>query len=282
MSAIMKSLATALLLGATLAPALRAQSPENPSLSFTINGGLNSGGDLWQVNKQVLRSPRGIQDTATITRRIRPGISAMLGMSYFRSPRLGFNAEIAYYGLGTEQDCRGPAVYQPDTLNGQNIDFNRTVCDGAKGQHISSNVITLQAGAVFRFGNPGHVMPYLRGIVGGGFIGNTFVETASIIQNPSCTTIDNVCEVKIITERNPHTFTYNFAAAFGLALPMGPGYRLDLEGRELFAALPVIDQPALIGVNNQPVSQSRLTLKRSTLFTVGLEVLLERSHPRRY
>ena len=272
----------AILVAALVAPAaLRAQSPEEPSLSFTISGGINAGSDLWRIDKQVLRSRDSAgnvyQDTATITRRLRPNLSAMLGMSYLRSPHLGFHAEIAYYGLGTEQDCRGPAVFQPDSAR-----FNQTVCDAAKGQHISSNVIDFQAGVLYRVVPGQHVSPYFRVDLGVGFLGNSFVETTSIIASQRCGTVDNICEVKIITERNSHTFTYSGALAFGLSLPVGTGYRFNFEGRDLITALPVIDQPALIGTNSQPVSQSHLALKNVPIFTFGLDVLLERTHPRRY
>lgn len=278
----MKLAAILLLLGCVAAPSLaRAQSAEEPSLAFTISAGVNAGSDLWQINKQVLRNHDTLgnlyQDTATITRRLRPGISAMLGVTYQRSPHLGLHAEIAYYGLGTEQDCRGPAIYQADSAQ-----FNKAVCDATKGQHIGSNIIDFQVGALYRVVSGQRVSPYFRAAIGAGFLGNSFVETTAFVASTRCGTIDELCEVKIITERNSHTFTYSGLLAFGLSIPMGTGYRFNFEGRDLVTALPVIDKPALIGFSGQPVSQSHLAVKNVPIFVFGLDVLLERTHPRRY
>lgn len=276
----MRRLALPLALTAALVawPAsLHAQSRDEPSLAFTISGGLNAGRDLWQVGKQVLRSPSGQTDTATITRRIRPGLTATLGVSYFRSSHFGVNAEIAFYGLGTEQDCKGPASFSPDTTS-----FNQAVCTGINGAHISSNIAAFQVGATYRFLDPQRVSPYVRANVGFGFLGGSFVETSAAIRDPQCNTADNICEVKVITERSPHALTWTMSLAGGITVPMGTGYRFRMEARDLITALPVIDQPALIGANNQPVSTSFMRVKHIPIFTFGLDVLLERSHPRRY
>ncbi len=104
----------------------------------------------------------------------------------------------------------------------------------------------------------------------------------SLIANQRCGTVDGTCEVKIITERNSHTFTYSGALAVGLSFPLATGYRVNFEARDLVTALPVIDQPALIGPTNQQVSQSHLAVKNVPIFTFGLDVLLERTHSRRY
>lgn len=264
-----------LLLAVLVRPAVaRAQSSEEPTLAFTISGGLSTGSDLWQINKQVLRAPSGAQDTATVARRLRPGITAALGVTYYRSPHFGLNAEIAYYGLGTEQSCNGPATFSDP--------FNQEVCDGANGEHISSSVVAFQAGGIWHAGNPAHATPYLRADLGLGFLENTFVETEALIADTQCNTVDNTCIVKIITERNPRTFTWTVSLAAGLALPVGTGYRFRMEARDLLTALPVIDQPALIGVNSQPVSASHMKVKSIPIITFGLDVLLERSHSRRY
>ncbi|HEY2804284.1 MAG TPA: hypothetical protein VGI92_00340 [Gemmatimonadales bacterium] len=274
MNSLVRRTVLASILLTPLAGALSAQSRDQPSLAFTISGGLNAGGDLWQVDKQVLRSTTGGQDTATVNRRLRPGLTATLGMSYFQSPHFGWNAEIAFYGLGTEQDCRGPAVYSDA--------FNQKVCTSASGGHIGSNLISFQGGGTWRLGDPDKVTPYVRANLGVAFIGNSFVETSTFIQDPACTTADNVCEVKIITERNPRTFTWTTSLAIGVSMPIGSGYRFRMEGRDLITALPVIDSPALIGVNSQPVSDSHMKLKNIPIFTFGFDVLLERSHARRY
>ena len=267
---------TALLfvLGAACAGSVRAQSPEEPTLAFTISAGLSTGGDLWQINKQVLRAPSGAQDTATVGRRLRPGITAALGVTYYRSPHFGLNAEIAYYGLGTEQSCSGPATFSDG--------FNQEVCTGANGTHVSSSVVAFQGGGVWNLGSPERTTPYVRTDIGLGYLENTFVETEALIADPQCNTVDNTCIVKIITERNPKTFTWTVSLAAGLAFPVGTGYRFRMEARDLITALPVIDQPALIGVNAQPVSASHMRVKSIPIITFGLDVLLERSHPRRY
>jgi len=88
----------ALLLWTTSA---RGQSPSEPSLAFTISAGMSTGQKLWSIDNQTLivSGGQGATDSVGLARSIRPGIAASLGLSYYRSPHWGLNAEIAYFGL---------------------------------------------------------------------------------------------------------------------------------------------------------------------------------------
>lgn len=270
---------------ALVAPAWsHAQSASEPSLAFTISGGLTTGGILWNLDNQAILAPGGPPaqfDTMRLGRRMVPGITASLAVSYFRSPHWGLNAEVGYFGVGSEQQCTGPAVYKPDSEN-----LNRQGCDRANGRHTSTSVIGFLVGGTYRFFPTAAVQPYLRGNVGLGLLGNSFVETLGIVQHSSCLPIasDGICPYVLLSERNKPGATLLVSLAGGFAYQLGPGYRVRMEFRDMVMTLPEVTGPAPNpgSLNNDNFPPTRNVVRHIPLLTIGFDVLLEQRRTRRY
>lgn len=274
----MRSLATVAVLAILAVPAARAQSSSEPSLSFTISGGLTTGQKLWNIDDHLLAAPGATYDTVRLGRRLTPGLAASLSMSLFRSPRWGLNAEVAYFGLASEQRCEGPAVYVPDSEN-----LTKKGCDNANGRHSSSSVIGFLAGGVYQFLDSSRIQPYIRANAGFGLLGASFVETLAIVNHTSCAPIssDNICPYPLLTERKKTSSTWLVSVAAGLVMQLGPGYRLRMEGRDLILQIPTV-QRGSTNTSNLGDTETRSVVKHIPIFMIGFDVMLERRRSRRY
>ncbi len=275
----MRTFATVAVLAVLAAPAARAQSADEPSLAFTISAGLSTGQKLWNVDNQPLLAPAGAYDTVRLGRRLVPGLTASLGMSLFRSPHWGLNAEIGYFGVGSEQLCIGPAVYANDSLN-----LNRQGCENANGRHAASSAIGFLVGGVHQFLDSSSAWhPYIRANAGVGLLGASFVETNSLVHGPQCAGIspsDNICPYTILSERKKRSATFLVSLAGGFTVNFGQGYRIRMEGRDLIMQIPRVTGPADPTTGN--IADAKLVVKHVPSFTIGLDVLLERRRTRRY
>ena len=275
----MRPIAATLALGLLASP-LAAQSREDPSLAFTISGGMSAGGDLWRIDRQPLAAPGTAQDTVGLARRLRPGIAASLGMSFFRSPHVGLNFEVAYFGLGSEQTCEPPAAgFVPNPDNSESI--NSKACTNAHGQHTASGAIGFLAGGTYRFLDPQKVQAYVRVNAGVALLSNSFVQTVGLVHDTACVSADNICPYQILSERNRQSATWLVSLAGGFSYYLGPGYRVRMEGRDLLLTLPIAAGPAVPGStgNFPPIKH---VVKHIPVFMIGFDVLLERRHTRRY
>ncbi len=263
-------LALLLLSGARIA---RAQSSSEPQLVFTVYGGLSEGSALWRVPRQPMLVPgTSQQDTVGLARRLRPGLVAGVVTTYFRSPHFGWSADIAYFGIGSEQGCEGPAVYQPDSEA-----QNQKVCTNANGQHVGTNVVGFLVGFTYRFAPEGHVQPSVRVTAGPGFIGNSsYFETTGIARTTGCPLS---CTFIILedTERKGLTWVVNLAA--GMSVWLAPAYRLRMEARDIITQLPIATGPHPL---SSPAPPTGSVVKHLPTFLFGLDILLERRHTRRY
>ena len=273
----MRTFATVAVLAVLGAPAARAQSASEPSLAFTISGGMSAGQKLWNVDNQRLVAPGGAYDTVRLGRRLTPGLTASLAMSFFRSPHFGFNGEIAYFGLSSEQRCIGPATYVTDTDN-----LNKKACDNANGRHVASSVIGFMAGAIYQFLDSSSAWhPYLRANAGLGLLGASFVETIGFVHHPMCSTSDQICPYTLLSEKKKTSATVLLSIAGGFSVNLGTGYRVRMEGRDLILQIPQVQGPAT-PTSTGNIATTKLTTKHVPVFTIGFDVLLERRHTRRY
>ncbi len=274
----MRLLATIAALALCIAPAARAQSPSEPSLAFTISGGMSQGGPLWTIDRQPLSAPGGPPpafDTVTIGRKLRNGVSASLAVSLYRSPRFGINAEVGYFGVGSEQRCSGPPQYAPDSLN-----INQQACERGNGQHVATSLVAFLAGGTYRFLPGSRVQPFVRANAGLAFLSNAFVETSGLVAYPQCSPVSNVCLYNMIAEKNRPSMTWVVSLAGGFSAWLGAGYRIRMEARDLMTSLPVVNSTTMTPTGL--VAEGRMTVKHVPVYMIGLDVLLESRHPRRY
>lgn len=262
---------------ALLAAPAMAQTPDEPSLAFTISGGRTTGAKLWTIDRQELTATGTNRDTVVLGRRLRPGLQASLGVSYYRSPHFGWNAEVAYFGLNNTQRCElAGAAYDPDANN-----LNSQACPSANGGKKVTSIVAFLVGGTFRLFDETKVQPYIRGNVGLGLMGSSLIETSGIVTSPSCLTTDSRCPLQLASERKRVSATLLASVAAGFAYPLGRGYRVRMEGRDLMVSLPVATGPAPIDPQGYFPPTDRV-LKHIPTFTIGFDVLLERRRSRRY
>lgn len=270
----MRSFATVSLLALALAGTARAQSSSEPSLVFSITGGLTTGQRLWSVNNQEIPvvKPGPLEtDSLVLARRLQPGLVASLGMSFFRNRHFGLNAEIAYFGINSKQQCIGPAVYKAGTTN-----QNQIGCETANNRNAGTSVIGFMGGAIYQLGDSATFRPYFRANAGLGLLAASYVETNGDL---SCTT--GVCPFPLLLEKSTRSMTWLVSLSAGIAVDLGPGYRVRMEGRDLLISLPHVDGPAPLGPTGA-VATTRSVLKHIPMFMIGFDVMLERRRARRY
>jgi hypothetical protein len=272
----LRPFASVLLLAVFVAPAARAQSADEPSLAFTISGGLTAGGKLWRIDAQPLLAPGG-QDTVGLARRLLPGIAASLGISLFRSPHLGINGEVGYFSLAGEQGCTPPASgFLADTVH-----TNEQGCTTANGLHKATSVIAFLGGLTYRPSGTAHVQPFLRANAGLALLNNSFIETIGVVHAQKCNTNDNLCVYELLSEKHKTSASWVVSLAGGVSFDLGPGYRVRMEGRDLIVSIPTVTGPGVpSGTFNYP--QAARVVRHVPVFMIGFDVLLEQRHTRRY
>ncbi len=255
---------------------LGAQSRQDPSLVFSIGLGLTSGQRLWEVSQALPVAASVAMDTVGLGRYLRPSLTATVGMSYFRARNLGWAFEVGYFGVGSEQRCAGPAAYVPDPDQ-----INLQGCSRAQGLHKQTSIVGFQGGIIYRFTPGAMFQPYLRTTAGLGLIGNSFVETSGpVVVAPNCT-LQSPCDLILIDEAGNQAATWVATLAGGLSIDLAPAYRLRMEVRDFVTSLPVVNGPAdplLIG----QVGSTGRKLVHVPTFTLGIDLVFERRHTRRY
>ena len=270
MRRLLSALAVLLILGA---PRADAQSREEPNLIFSINFGLTTGKELWTIPRQPLIAPAGAEDTVALGRRLRPGLTGIVSATLFRSPRLGYTAEVGYYGLASEQRCAGPAAWAPDSN-----DVNQQGCERAHGKHLATSVVGFQAGLHYRLLQTGRFQAFLRGTGGLGLIGNSYVQTSGlVVVPPNCT--PSPCDLRLVDEADRRSLTWIASLTAGFSVSVAPGYRLKMELRDIITSVPVATGPAAA---NSAIAPTGSRTVHVPTFMFGLDLVFERRHARRY
>ena len=270
--------------------ALHAQSPQQPTLILTINGGLTSGGDLWTLPRQLVpvigaTDPNGQFDTLRLGRRLRPGIVASLVATLHRSRHVGYAFEVGYFGLDSEGRCEAIVPFHPDAGTPAPEMKNQQACEAAQGNHFGTNVIGFQGGLVYRLTPPGPVSPYVRATGGLAALGSSYVQTITRVLAPQgcASTGSNTCNIALLVQQRRVSATWSGTLAAGLSWAFGPGYQLRLEARDFIVSLPIAsDSTTPTTANPDPVARVGSRTKHVLILTAGLDVILERRHRRRY
>ena len=276
----MKRIATVLAVLVLRGSAAFAQqlSPQEPHLVFSISAGLSSGSHLWTLPNHlqpVAGASLSNQDTMALGRVLRPGIVAGLTASYFTSPRFGWTAEVTYFGFASEQRCTGPTVYQPEADS-----INRQACGRAQGLHVATSVVGFLGGATFRFFPDRRVEPFVRAVAGLGLLGNSYIQTSGVVRSTQCQTADNLCSLTLVKESKASQLTFVTSLSAGFSFALSPAYRVRFEGRDVITSLPVATGN---GSGSDPaVVPTGRVVRHIPTFTIGVDIILERRHPRRY
>ncbi len=271
---------------AAIARPLAAQTPDHPNLILSIQGGLMSGGDLWHLPDQLVpvQAIGSSYDTISIGRRLQSGLSAAVTGMYFTSPHLGYTVELGYYGLGSEGQCAGVGTFKGDSVSGERP--NQLACTAAQGNNFPTSMFGFQGGLTYRILPEGTVSPYGRFTAGLALIDNSFVETTPEIFAPkTCTgqaggTQTQQCAYVLLQAPNRPSMTWLATLAVGNTFHLSPGYNARLEVRDLITSLPIARDSGL--ANGVAMAKTGWRTRHMIGLIFGLDVILERSHRRRY
>lgn len=257
-----------------------AQSPDQPSLTFTISAGLTTGSPLWDLPRQLVTAPGGLYDTLTLARRLRPGVTAVLSAALYRSPHLAYTLEAGYFGTATEGRCGAVGGYRSDIEN-----KNQQACNAIQGTHFPTSVTGFQGGVLYRWQPRGPVSPYVRASAGVGVMGTSFVQTSATVLAPAFCALQGstICTLGILEEPRRKSFTWVSTLAAGMSIALGESYRLRLEARDLVISLPVATDTTRPSSSNPiPVARVEQRTRHIPTLTAGVDVILERRNRRRY
>lgn len=264
------------LLAALAGPAL-AQSAENPLLVLTITGGWITGNRLWALPQQPEAGLNQAMDTVALERRFRTGLVMGLSATLFRSPHWGYTGELVYLGAATESRCAPPAQWSadPDSINKQ-------ACSDVQGRNLGTSIVGLLFGATWRATATGAAQPYLRAVVGPGYISGSFVQTDGTVFVPGDTLTSPLRIRTLLGEPQHRTWTWVAALSGGATMKMGPDMQLRFEVRDVVTNLPVVTGPGNPLVLGTPAQVSGKVFHLFS-FVAGLDILLEQSsRPHRY
>ena len=271
----------ALAVSAVCAARAPAQTSEQPNLIFTISAGYLTGGNLWNISRQLAfvanNGSGNLWDTVALGRKLRPGFAATLTATYFRSPHFGYSLEAGFFGIESESECVPLAPFTPSTDN-----ENQQACSYLQGQNQRGAAVGFLAGIMWRLSTRG-AQPYIRVAGGGAILGSSYVESAAQVITsglPGAT-------VFFLADQNHKELTWMLSLGAGAMLPLAPGYQLRIEARDLIVPLPrptgpATDTAAVAAGSELPQPPVGFKVMHIPTITVGLDVVLERRRGRRY
>jgi hypothetical protein len=267
---------SALLLTCLAAPA-RGQSAENPMLILTVSGGWITGGGMWRLPRQEEAVVGGALDTVGLERRFRTGLVLGVGATLFRSPHIGYTADLTFLGTATESRCMPPLQWAADANH-----VNEQACNNIQGQRIGTSVAAVGLGLTWRPVATGGIQPYLRGVAGPAYLGSSYVETSGTVTVPSDSLVIPYRVRTFLGDSHHRNWTWVATLSAGVMLRMSPGAQLRFEARDVVTNLPVATGPGNPLTADSPAQVARKVFHLPS-FTVGLDIVLEQSQrPRRY
>ena len=259
-----------------------AQTADRPNLVLTIFGGFRGGHQLWTLHNQPfvvidyvapnLDSISTRHDTLDLSREVTPSFVLGLTASYFRGPHVGFQAEMVFLGMSLDSRC---AIRRFDAAD--SADINPTLCATLNGASVPMSAVAFSAGAILRATPSKSATPYV-GLSGGlvtrargtvEMIGN-WVDDRGVI-NPFTVVADDKATRTDLSAQ----------LAAGIMVPLGPGYQIRLEGRDLYTRLDYVS--GLADPTEVPLHPPHAArYGHHLVFAIGLDVVLERKRGRRY
>lgn len=247
-------------------PSLAAQKQgDQTRLVFTASAGYAFGRDLWAVGSQPVFL-EGL-DLYSLERKLKGTWTAELGVTYFRSPALGFTFDLTFIDIATEDSC---------TLlsNSGSID-NVAVCGSINGAKSSALSTAISAGVILRAASRQKVSPYLR-LQGGVMLVSR--STTELIGNFINADLEPVY-VPIYPSEGSSSVSAQFGLGAGVTIPISKAYHARIEGRATTFGLPVVTGPTdFQGI--VPPTETKYLTQFSIL--VGVDLVLEKKHGRRY
>lgn len=273
---------TALACLAAPAPALTAQTPSAPHLYLSMFGGYRPGRQLWTLDNQpflvFVRTSAGLQtnpgqeDTLDLEQQTGSSFVIGAGGTYFPSPRLGLDAQIAFLGLGLESRC---AIVQ--YMPADPADVDPELCASLNGAKTSLSAVSFSLGVVARLWPDKPTYPYVRASAG------LVARTRSTVEMTGFYTDQAgiLTPFTVLGDSKPNKTAPHFTVGVGAAFSLGPSYQLRFEGQHLTTRLDRVTGTADPSAGT-PYPPHTGRMYRSFLFTVAVDVVLEKRRGRRY
>jgi hypothetical protein len=280
----------ALLLTCASGSVLAAQTPAEPRLYLSVLAGYRVGRQLWTLNRQpfavlvpgainvdtaVVAGP-GLYDTLDLQREFAPSFVVGVSGTYFPGPHLGFQGEVAFLDfLGTGQESRCTIRQAQPAYPG---DLDPQLCGSLDRQTVATSAVSISFGVVGRLTPGGGVYPYVR--AGAGLLTRTHgaIEMVGVYES----TNDMVNTLVVADPHSVNTAAHLMLGA-GVAVSMGTGYQVWLEGRDVMAQIDLVSGPAdPSGASGVLIPPHGSRLLHNFVFLVGLDVVFEQKRHRRY
>jgi hypothetical protein len=259
-----------------------AQTADRPNLVLTIFGGFRAGHQLWTLHDQPfvvidyvanqLDSVPGHYDTLDIARQVTPSFVLGLTASYFRGPHLGFQAEMVFLGMSLDTRCGIRRYDQADSA-----DINPELCGNITGTGVPMSAVQFSAGMIFRATPNKSATPYVS--LSGGFVTRargTVATNGAFLDNAG-----GLNSFPVIADDKATRSDLSAQLAAGIMVPLGPGYQIRLEGRDVYTRLDYVS--GLADPTEVPLHPPHAArYNHHLVFAVGLDVVLERKRGRRY
>lgn len=257
-----------LLFAATLAapPSLAAQKQGDQSrLVFTASAGYAFGRDLWAVGSQPVVLD-GL-DLYSLERNLRGTWAAELGVTYFKSPHLGFTFDLNFIDISTVDSCV--------LLSNSGSPYNPAVCESINNAKTSALSTAISAGVILRAASRKAISPYLRVQGGIMLVSRSTTELTGAYVNES----QEPVFVYIYPTEGSSSVSPQFAVGAGFTVPIARAYHLRLEGRATTFGLQVVTGPTDFQGIIPPTKTDYIT---QFSILIGVDLVLEKKHGRRY
>jgi len=277
------ALTLAALCAAAPAVPAAAQTADSPNLVLTIFGGYRMGKQLWTLHSQpfvvidyvppaTLDSISTQHDTFDLSREVTPSFILGLTASYYRGKHLGFQAEMVFLGMSLDSRC---AIRRFDASD--STDINPALCATLNGASVPMSAVQFSVGATLRATPSKSATPYLG--LSGGLVtrarGTAEMVGAFVDQG------GNINPFVVVADDKATRSDLSAQLTGGLMVPLGPGYQLRLEGRDVYTRLDYVS--GLADPTEVPLHPPHAARYSHHLaFVVGLDVVLERKRGRRY
>lgn len=251
-----------------------AQAKPQPTIVLTIGAGVVTGHGLWTVDKQpiCLLGGGGVctgqYDTLRMARSISPSLTIGASGTYFPSPHLGFHAEISYLGLPLDDTC-SPVFLNPDPPN----DRAQQMCDNMTADKGTGGAISLFVGVTARAAPRKAISPYARFNVG---MVNISTSTTEVVG--AYVDANGIQERQIIEDIGGRGARFMTGFAAGITTPIGPGYQVRLEARDVITSLTRVTGPA----NDLAIAPTDSKYFHHWGLVLALDIVLEQKRGRRY
>jgi hypothetical protein len=259
-----------------------AQTADSPNLVLTIFGGYRGGHSLWTLQNQGfavidyvggnLYPDSTRQDTLGLSREVTPSFIAGVTASYFRGRHVGVQAEMVFLSMSLDSRCDLRRYDATDTA-----DINPTLCNSLNGASVPMSAVAFSAGLILRTTPNKSATPYV------GLSGGLVTRTRGTIE-VSGAFVDNsgfLNDFPMIADDKATRTDLSALLTAGIMVPMGPGYQIRLEGRDVYTRLDYVS--GLADPTQVPLHPPHTARYGHHLaFVIGLDVVLERKRGRRY